>query len=75
VAEMQQHAGRPAAVLSWSELHSELENAAIDSGACAGYSPSTVRRIAELQSEIVNRVMRAELAYPGCMKLLEGDAL
>jgi len=75
VAEMQQHEGRPAMTLTWTELHTELENAAIDYGADQGEAPVTSRRVSELQSEIVDRVNRAELAYPGVLRILEGNPL
>jgi hypothetical protein len=75
MAEMQQHKDRPAAVLSWEDLHAELENAAIDYGADEGEAPVTSRRITELQREIRDRSKRADLAFPGAIDILEGRPL
>jgi hypothetical protein len=74
VARTQKHEGKPAVVLAWTELLEDYAQAERDYGSDLG-TDEDAQRAEELHAEITNRVMRAELAYPGCMKLLEGDAL
>ena len=82
MAGMQQHEGRPATTLSWTELHQELENAAIDYGAflsnledLPASKHGMGQRISEIQAEITNRTNRAELRSPGTLAILEGIPL
>jgi hypothetical protein len=73
MARLQDHEGRPATTLDWTTLRMELICATRDFSEFGENRDAD--RMREIDAEITNRVMRAELAYPGCMKLLEGDAL
>lgn len=73
MARLQDHEGRPATALDWSTLLDEYERTVHDFSEFGEARDGW--RVDEIRSEITNRVNRAELAYPGSMKLLEGDAL
>jgi hypothetical protein len=74
MARVQNYERKQPSQLNWSELLEEYGHAERDFGSEVG-TGDDARRAMALHSEIVNRVMRADMAYPGCMKLLEGDAL
>lgn len=73
MARLQDHEGRPAIALDWTTLLDELERTVRDFAEFGEARDGW--RVDEIRSEITNRVMRADMAYPGSMRLLEGEAL
>lgn len=74
MARSQKHEDKPARALPWSELLDEYAQAARDWGSDLG-TEADWQRGDELHREITDRVNRAELAFPGSQRILEGDAL
>ena len=73
MARLQDHDDKPATALDWTTLLDEYERAVRDF-ATLGEARDGFR-VDEIRNAITDRVMRAELAHPGCMKLLEGGEL
>lgn len=73
MARLQDHDDKPATTLDWTTLLDEYERTVHDftefGEARDGW------RVDEIRAAITDRVMRADLAYPGCMELLRGAAL
>ena len=74
MAKLQNHEGKPATALYWSELLDEYEQAARDYGSELGTHEDSVR-MDELRAEITNRVNRTELRFRGALAILEGIPL
>jgi hypothetical protein len=73
VARLQDHDDKPATALDWTTLLDEMKRAVRDFHELGETRDGF--RIDELEDEIINRVNRAELRFPGVQRILGGEPL